>query len=44
VAAKVQEDQRSTITNRNQNIRLDALSGTLKDNKFEKQQNKDLVK
>jgi hypothetical protein len=40
VAAKVQEDQRST-TNRNQNIRLDPLIGTLKDNKFEIQQNKD---
>jgi hypothetical protein len=40
VAAKVQEDQRST-TNRNQNIRLDALIGTLKDNKFEIQQKKD---
>jgi hypothetical protein len=40
VAAKVQEDHRST-TNRNQNIRLDALIGTLKDNKFEIQQNKD---
>jgi len=40
VAAKVQEDQRST-TNRNQNIRLDPLIRTLKDNKFEIQQNKD---
>jgi hypothetical protein len=40
VAAKVEEDQRST-TNRNQNIRLDPLIGTLKDNKFEIQQNKD---
>ena len=40
MAAKVQEDQRST-TNRNQNIRLDPLIGTLKDNKFEIQQNKD---
>jgi hypothetical protein len=40
VAAKVQEDQRST-TNRNQNIRLDALIAILKDNKFEIQQNKD---
>jgi hypothetical protein len=40
VVAKVQEDHRST-TNRNQNIRLDALIGTLKDNKFEIQQNKD---
>jgi hypothetical protein len=40
VAAKVQEDQRST-TNRNQNIRLDPLIGTLKDNNFEIQQNKD---
>jgi hypothetical protein len=40
VSAKVQEDQRST-TNRNQNIRLDPLNGTLKDNKFEIQQNKD---
>jgi hypothetical protein len=40
VAAKVQEHQRST-TNRNQNIRLDPLIGTLKDNKFEIQQNKD---
>ena len=39
MAAKVQEDQRST--NRNQNIRLDPLIGTLKDNKFELQQNKD---
>jgi hypothetical protein len=40
VTAKVQEDQSST-TNRNQNIRLDPLIGTLKDNKFEIQQNKD---
>lgn len=40
MAAKVQEDQRST-TNRNQNIRLDSLIGTLKDNKFEIQKNKD---
>ena len=40
MAAKVQEDQRST-TNRNQNIRLDALIAILKDNKFEIQQNKD---
>ena len=40
MSAKVQEDQRST-TNRNQNIRLDPLIGTLKDNKFEIQQNKD---
>ena len=40
MAAKVQEDQRST-TNRNQNIRLDPLIRTLKDNKFEIQQNKD---
>ena len=40
MTAKVQEDQSST-TNRNQNIRLDPLIGTLKDNKFEIQQNKD---
>ena len=42
MVAKVreEEDQRSTTTNRNQNIRLDPLIKTLKKNRFEVQQNK----
>jgi hypothetical protein len=36
-----EKDQRSTTTNRNQNIKLDPLIETLKEKRFEVQQNKD---